>query len=437
MTSLADHFDLIDPSRLVYMSDESIRPAAIAPHFVLTGDPARELAIGFGVGLERPELAQPPGPRQLFHVKGLEKTSNPFRWKVIQISDALGIDPDYLDAAMSFETIQSFSTSARNRASGAVGLIQFTQVAVDALRERGFMTTLGELSRMSALDQLDWVFRFLEPHAGRMHSIADVYLAIFAPAFIGESPETKIYEAPDRKYVQNATLDRPGSDGQKKGYITVADATAPVSSLYQDAQSRPPLLVTPPSPDDAIHLGTAVPLAALFGIIALRHHLGIGGNPSAFSGADTNPLSLPGGSTNDILPTFVSPDDAKRYIHETDTQWARTDADLQASPQADEVFRTSWAADLDGWRRFRDDAIQNVGWLNTKATMEQTDRWGARLIGWRKALSDRGGKLTGPGPLEPGQGAGGGGSASAGWIQLALLVAALFGVGYLVRGFKA
>jgi hypothetical protein len=179
-----------------------------------------------------------------------------------------------------------------------------------------------------------------------------------------------------------------------------------------------------------MHLGTAVPLAALFGVIAFRHHLGIGDEPVTANDVGS-------AETGDILPTFVTPADAKRYIRETDAQWDRTDSDIQASAAVDMAFKGSWATDLEGWRRFRDDAVNSVGWLNTKATMEQTDRWAAKLTAWRKALTDAGGKLVGPGPLAPGQGLGQGGTASAGWIQLALLIAALFGFGYLVRGFKA
>jgi hypothetical protein len=179
--------------------------------------------------------------------------------------------------------------------------------------------------------------------------------------------------------------------------------------------------------DDGMHLGTIVPLAALFGVIALRHHIGIAGDAPDELGTSA--------VTGDILPTFVTPDDARRYIRETDAQWDRIDSDMQAS-QVDAALKQSWATELEAWRRFRDDAIRTVGWLNTKATMEQTDRWASKLTAWRKAITDAGGKVTGPGPLVPGQGLGDGGTASAGWIQLALLVGGLFGVGYLVRGFK-
>ena len=222
----------------------------------------------------------------------------------------------------------------------------------------------------------------------------------------------------------NGIAKRAATIAKALGETPRVQRTGPAGRVSRIAQERP-----------MVHLGdtmaAAVPLAALFGALALPPHFRIGDD-----GASNNPLSLPGGAVNDILPTFVTPDDARRYIRETDAQWERTDADIQAAAQVDPAFKQSWATDLESWRRFRDDAINTVGWLNTKATMQQTDRWGTKLVGWRKALLDAGGKLTGPGPVAPGQGAGGG-SASGGWIQMALLVAALFGVGYLVRGFRA
>ncbi len=180
-------------------------------------------------------------------------------------------------------------------------------------------------------------------------------------------------------------------------------------------------------PVDGIHLGSVLPLAALFGIVAVRHHLGVAGD-----------LAEPAQNavTGDILPTFVTPDDARRYVRETDSEWERIDVDVQTSA-IDAALKRSWVTDLEAWRRFRDDAINRVGWLNTKATMEQTDRWASKLVAWRKAIADAGGKITGPGPVTPGQGLGDGGTASAGWIQLALVIAALFGAGYLVRALKA
>ena len=54
------------------------------------------------------------------------KVSAAFRNKVRAIASELGTDPNFLMAAMAFETGRSFSPSQRNQAgSGAVGLIQF------------------------------------------------------------------------------------------------------------------------------------------------------------------------------------------------------------------------------------------------------------------------------------------------------------------------
>ena len=90
---------------------------------------------------------------------------------------------------------------------------------------------------------------------------------------------------------------------------------------------------------------------------------------------------------------------------------------------------------FDAWKKFRDDALKNAGFFNAKAVMEQTDRWAKQLADWRESFTKTGGKPVGPAPPVPGQGVASA-TASAGWIQVALLIASLFGLGYLVRGFR-
>ncbi len=106
----------------------------------------------------------------------------------------------------------------------------------------------------------------------------------------------------------------------------------------------------------------------------------------------------------DIFPTFVTADDAKRYIDETDTGFDRLNVAILAST-APADFKTSWALELGGWKTFATGARAAVGWLNAKAVMEQTDRWAAQLVDWRASFSKIGGSAPGPAPLPPGQGA--------------------------------
>lgn len=196
----------------------------------------------------------------------------------------------------------------------------------------------------------------------------------------------------------------------------------------------------PLNPSTPAAMSIALPLAALLGAAVIASRSGesgadvLGNSPassSALPKTDTPEL------VGDWLPTLVTPDDARRYIRETDSAWQMTAFDV-ASSKLPDAEKSAWNVDLTTWNQFRDEATKNVGWLNTKATMEQTDRWSGKLILWRQALTKAGAALSGP-LLDPGQGLpsqGSGGVFSAGWIQLALVVAALFAAGYLVRSFK-
>ncbi|MCD2175045.1 hypothetical protein [Rhizobium sp. C4] len=144
-----------------------------------------------------------------------------FKKKVIAICEGMDCDPSYLMAAMSFETARSFSAKQKNLAGGsATGLIQFTPIAAADLG-----TTVAELATMTELRQLDFVEKYMTRWAkGRpFKKLSDVYMAILAPAFFGNSDSTVIYENPSKNYKANA-----GLDANKDGRITVGESTAKV-----------------------------------------------------------------------------------------------------------------------------------------------------------------------------------------------------------------
>jgi hypothetical protein len=179
-----------------------------------------------------------------------------------------------------------------------------------------------------------------------------------------------------------------------------------------------------------------LPLAALLGVMALAGDEQELAAPISARHARSRPVFA--GHTEglgDLLPTFVTPDDARRYVNETDAEFERLDQAIQTS-QVSAPFKQSWVIDRDAWRKFRDDALKNVGWFNTKATMDQTDRWKKKASDWHDAFTKEGGQTVGPAPAPPAQGLPPPPSASSGWVQLALMIAGLFGLGYLVRGFR-
>lgn len=157
------------------------------------------------------------------------KVSAPFRAKVIEISQRLGIDPSHLMACMAFETGRTFSSSVRNAAgSGAVGLIQFMPQTAASLG-----TSTDELARMLPVCQLAYVEKYLAFANGRMKTLSDVYMAILWPAAIGKPDDAALFVKGDPKcparYVQNA-----GLDYNHDGVITKGECAARVAAMLQE-----------------------------------------------------------------------------------------------------------------------------------------------------------------------------------------------------------
>lgn len=161
------------------------------------------------------------------------KVSSEFKQKVIAICQELELNPSYLMSAMAFETGESFRADIPNAAgSGAVGLIQFMPSTAIALG-----TTTAELSKMTNVEQLDYVKKYFTPRKGQLHTLEDVYCMIFYPAAIGQPDDyvvahkTKINkegkEVNDPVYSQNA-----GFDTDNVGYITKYQISSKIRDKY-------------------------------------------------------------------------------------------------------------------------------------------------------------------------------------------------------------
>jgi len=105
---------------------------------------------------------------------------NDFVKKVREVSTRLGIDPNWLMAIMYWESASTFSPSIQN-SIGATGLIQF--IPSTAI---GLGTTTTALKNMSAVDQLDYVEKYLKVYKGKIKSYVDTYFAVFFPLAIGK-----------------------------------------------------------------------------------------------------------------------------------------------------------------------------------------------------------------------------------------------------------
>jgi len=145
-----------------------------------------------------------------------------FRKKVEEASSRLKIDADHLVATMALETAKptnpgmgtpTFDPAIENPSSGAVGLIQFMpKTAMD------LGTTVDKLKKMTTVEQMVYVEKYLRDYSGKMKTLVDVYLAVFYPAAIGKPDD---YNLPDWVYKQNDQFDSNGDKKISKGEIAV------------------------------------------------------------------------------------------------------------------------------------------------------------------------------------------------------------------------
>ena len=142
-----------------------------------------------------------------------------FENAVVLSADRLHVDPNWLMVVFRFESAGTFRPSVRNKYSGAVGLIQMIPSTCKRVG-----VTPNQLARMSLVEQLVYIEKYFAPYAGKMTDVYDVYLAVFAPAFLGQANKTILYRADSpsqlgrNRYYWNKVL-----DGNKDGLITIKD----------------------------------------------------------------------------------------------------------------------------------------------------------------------------------------------------------------------
>lgn len=138
--------------------------------------------------------------------------------KVKEVSARLGINPNWLMQVMYFESAKTFSPSVSNPYTGAVGLIQFMpDTAI------GLGTTVLQLSNMTAVQQLEYVYKYFAPYKSKIKSYVDLYLSTFFPLAVGKD-ENFIIQTSKLSASLIATQN-PVFDLNKDGQITVKEIT--------------------------------------------------------------------------------------------------------------------------------------------------------------------------------------------------------------------
>lgn len=133
-------------------------------------------------------------------------------------------DPEHLFANIHFETSGTFSPSIRNAQAGqtATGLIQFIEKTAKHLG-----TSTEELSKMSDVEQMEWVDKYFSQYDLKDASRADVYMAILWPRAIGKDNDYPLWRKGTESYKVNSKLDINGD-----GVVTKGEAAKKVDDKW-------------------------------------------------------------------------------------------------------------------------------------------------------------------------------------------------------------
>ena len=104
---------------------------------------------------------------------------------IIALGVDLGVHPYFIANVIQVES--NYNPQARNPKRGATGLIQFTNTVAEKLG-----TNTDKLRSMSIQEQFQYVIKYLSMYKGRIRSQADVYMAVFQPARIGQPLSTPL-----------------------------------------------------------------------------------------------------------------------------------------------------------------------------------------------------------------------------------------------------
>lgn len=142
-------------------------------------------------------------------------TTKDFQTRLNEVAEALVCKPEDLLALMNSES--GLKANARNKSGqGAVGLIQFTTPAIQELNRHGVNVTKEQLASMSAVEQLDYIEKYLKIaksykfSANHPLSAGDLYAINFLPGRAGRDVLTS---RGDTYYAANKGLDM-NRDGQ-------------------------------------------------------------------------------------------------------------------------------------------------------------------------------------------------------------------------------
>lgn len=141
---------------------------------------------------------------------------NTYLSKLLDVCKRLHIEPNWLQWVIYKETAGTFNPAIQNAKTNATGLIQFMPRTA-----AGLGTSVTALKAMNVVQQLDWVYKYYAPKAGKIKSVHDLYAVTFWPIAIGKA-DTYVFETKTLTAERVASMNRV-VDINKDGKITFAE----------------------------------------------------------------------------------------------------------------------------------------------------------------------------------------------------------------------
>lgn len=154
--------------------------------------------------------------------------------KLKEVCARLGINPNWLMAVINKESAGTFSPSVLNTAHPfadgfATGLIQFIPSTA-----RGLGTTTEALARMTAVQQLEYVYKYFSAYKGKIKSYSDLYLVTFYPYALGKPQDYVFGSERSQQRALAVAGSNKGIDLNKDGLITKKEFEAYVYKGFSD-----------------------------------------------------------------------------------------------------------------------------------------------------------------------------------------------------------
>ena len=156
-----------------------------------------------------------------------------FDSKLAKVATALGVAEADLRKIIKFETAGTFSPTSHDPCNVSIGLIGFTERTAKALG-----TSKAELGKMTAVQQLDYVYKFYKMNGLKPGSdVGIMYMLTFMPAY-AYAPDGKVLGKKGGGPLDNTGLSmhkvwlqNPGfGKSRGKNYFTVGDVKSLIRS---------------------------------------------------------------------------------------------------------------------------------------------------------------------------------------------------------------